>query len=64
MNKAHSEANIDAKTFRVFYHSKLFQGRFVYSYGTRKECSAARGGGEHIEGLRDSSGATEDIQGG
>jgi hypothetical protein len=65
MNKAHSEANIDAKTIDVEYSITVssFPGA-VCVYGTRKECSAARDGGEHIEGLQDSNGATEDIQGG
>jgi hypothetical protein len=30
MNKAHSEANVDANAIGVSYHSKLFRGRFVY----------------------------------
>jgi hypothetical protein len=30
LNEAHPEENIDAKSIGVFYHSKLFRGRFVY----------------------------------
>jgi hypothetical protein len=65
VNKAHSEANIDAKTIGVFYHSKLFRGRFVYMVHAKnavlQEMVASTMRGYEIPIVHS---ATGDIQGG
>ena len=62
LQAAHPTEDIDDKSIGVSYHTRLFRGRYVH--GTREECSAAGGGGEHIERTRDPNGVTEAIQGG